>query len=129
VIVLASLVGYAMPLSLLTAVEAMAMPATARHSSARNDHSCCPDHHSRITSVVFLTLDPALMPCGGQHPCCAHRAPDNLPSLPAANRQTATDLGAMSVAVAGHLRRRPVAEAWTGHTFELYGLRTTVLRI
>jgi len=130
VMVLASLVGSAMPLSLLTAVQAMAMPGTASHSSAKSDHSCCPDLHSRVASVVFLTLDPAAMPCGGQHPCCAKRAPENLPSLPATNRRRAPEF-VVPVMIPAHKidGAAPVRAASVGHVFDLNSLRTTVLRI
>jgi len=131
VIVLASLGGYAVPLPLLTAGQAAAMPATASHSSDKTEHSCCPDLHPRMISIVLLTMDPATMPCGGQHPCCAKRAPQNLPSLPAANRRTTTDRSAITVASAQHQGRSPsmVLTPWVGHIFERYRLKTTVLRI
>jgi hypothetical protein len=131
VIVLASLAGSAMPISLLTAVEAMAMPGTASRHAATKRHSCCPGVHAQMASAVFLTFDPAAMPCGGQHPCCAKQTPENLPSLPAASQRVTRDPSAVAVTIAGEQLPKTflLRDARAGHRFEFYSLRTTVLRI
>ena len=64
---------------------ATAKPQGAPHSHSQS-HSCCPGVRDSSLLPAILPLQPASLPCGNSHPCCASRESNNPPSLTATSR-------------------------------------------
>lgn len=122
-IVLVSLASSTMPAAV---VSMRAMRPTVL-SGVAHEHSCCPGVPARIP-IAIVNVAPNSMPCSGQHPCCAGREHERLPSLPVLNQSTTgsecgvaafeeTAAAAQSVGV----RHYPL--------FDSAPVRSTVLRI
>jgi hypothetical protein len=62
------------------AAAAAAKPQGNSHSQS---HSCCPGVHDSSLLPTVFPLQPASLPCGNSHRCCASRESNNPPSLTA----------------------------------------------
>ena len=126
-LVLASVACWNVPLAM-----AHTSPAKDSPSPAVHDHSCCPGSHARLALPVLITTPaPMNMPCGENHPCCMKQAPSGNAALPALNRISRPDWSRESVEgnAASVSRRTMPAENTERAAFDLYLLRSTVLRI
>lgn len=96
------------------------------------NHSCCPDGHKQLLSVVFFAVTPASAPCGNQHPCCLKPVPESSPSLPATGARTTPESGRASLIAAEQNlfeKKARMFHALGSDPYDFYSVRSTVLRI
>lgn len=130
--ILASLTWWSLPVG-----PVLPMPfhtgRMARHSvGVGPDHSCCPGVHLRLVVPVPAQSQPAGMPCGDEHPCCARQRSGNPSFLPAANKIPKRDPEGSAETLSGQdrgARQGSDAQILSKVSFPSYSARSTVLRI
>jgi hypothetical protein len=132
-VVLASLALWSVPVAFASLLQ----PASSveqkpvEPSSSMHDHDCCPGVHSRLALPAAVIPYPAEVPCE-QHPCCAKQAPQSQPALPAASTRVRPGSEGVPVVISEQHRdgrTRAAIEATCDNPFQLYSVRSTVLRI
>ena len=129
-VVLASLSGWSLPVSLAAALQMHAQMVARHLASQKHDHSCCP----RMGTVFAASLLEATeaMPCSGEAPCCAKSGPENPLSLPASTRTSRTGTHGPAVNIVERASEGCAAcadEFSSSDPFQFHSVRSTVLRI
>jgi len=134
VLLLASLIGWSMPVAFASPAKPLPQAAqeSVRHSdSSGHSHACCPGAHSLLDPVLLVNAEPAAMPCGDEHPCCAKSGPHNPPTLPGTTKIARPDSEGSLATISEHCRagRTRITAETSVNVFPSYFERSTVLRI